>query len=41
MSPAHLYLAGQISQFLAKIYSHPTDEDSKGFGEAKDGNRSL
>ena len=41
MSLACLYLEGQISQFLVKIHSNPTDYDSKGVLEEKSGNRSL
>ena len=40
-SPACLYLESQISQFLAKISSNPTDYDSRDVLEDKGGSRLL
>ena len=41
MSPASLYVESQISQFLVKISSDPTDYDSRDVLEEKGGNRLL
>lgn len=41
MSSARLDPAGQRSQYLAQIFSNPTDQDGKGLGDEKGGNRSL